>query len=131
MNSKIILVIGLALLFMTSCTSEEEKTTQEFIGHAQNLHIDELKNMSTEDTRFYIKMFMESLVSLGDEKSISQLKEVASTLECSGEDKNRKCTFFDENGKKQSFEIVLVEGYDDESEERLYVDIDKKYFLGD
>jgi len=130
MNSKNILIFIVLICFL-ACTSEEEKTTQEFVRHVHNLNIDEIKNMSTEDTRPYIKMAIESIMSLGNKESKKQLEQVASTLECSGEGKRRKCTYFDDNEIKHFFELEFVAGFDEEGEEKLFIHIDNKYFLGE
>ena len=131
MNLKNCLTFIVLFSFLISCTSEEEKTTQEFIAHVQNLNVDEIKNMSTEDTKFYIKMAIEPIISLGDMASKKQLEQIVSTLECSGEGNKRKCSYIDDNGNKQFFEMEFVTGYDEEGEEKLFVDIDKKYFFGE
>ncbi|WP_298541893.1 hypothetical protein [uncultured Aquimarina sp.] len=130
MNIKYILYIVFALPFI-SCTSKEEAKTQEFIQHAHNLNIEEIKNISTEDTRFYIKMAIESVMNLGDEESKKQLKHMASTLECSGEDNMRKCKYLDINGNEKFFEIQLIKKYNHQGLEQFLIDIDKKYFLGE
>lgn len=131
MDLKAVITIASLLLFATSCTSREEKITQEFVGHVKSLNIEGVKNMSTENTQFYIKILLESIVSLGDEESINQLKEILSTIDCFGDDKIRTCTYLDEDGEAQSFEIKLVEGYGNDGKVELFVDIEKKYFLGE
>jgi hypothetical protein len=120
----------ITLFSFLSCTSEKDKITQDFISHVRSLNVEKIKNMSTEDTKFYIKMSIEPIVSLGDEASIKQLKQIASTLECSENSDTCRCSYLDTNRKKQFFEIEFVTGYDKEGEKKLFIDIDKKYFLG-
>ena len=130
MNIRYILCI-VFVLPLISCKSKEEEKTQEFIQYAYNLNIEEIKNISTEDTRFYIKMAIESVINLGNEESKKQLKQMASTLECSREDNKRKCKYIDENGNEKFFEIQLIEQYNHMGQKQMLIDIDKKYFLGD
>ena len=131
MNLKVKLILFVLFSFLISCTSKEEKTIQEFINHAKNLNIDEIKKLSTENTNFYIKMAIEPIISLGNAASKQQLKKIVSTLECSGEDGKRKCSYIDDNGNKQFFELEFIAGYDELGKKKLFIDIDKKYFFGE
>ena len=131
MKSIILSIISILFIFLTGCMSKEEKTTHEFVGHVKSLNIDELKRMSTEDTQFYLRITVEALTSMANEQGIDQLKQLASSLECSENDNGRICSFLDENGQKQSFALAFVEGYDEQGTHCLLVDIDRKFFLGE
>jgi hypothetical protein len=124
-------LIFIVLISFLSCTSLEEKTTQEFIGHVKSLNVDQIKNMSTEDTKFYLKMGIEPIINLGNEESKKQLEQMALTIGCSREANILKCFYLDQNEQKQYFEVELVTGYSEAGEKKLFVDIDKKYFFGE
>ena len=76
-------------------------------------------------------MAIEPIISLGNAASKQQLKKIVSTLECSGEDGKRKCSYIDDNGNKQFFELEFIAGYDELGKKKLFIDIDKKYFFGE
>lgn len=130
MNTKSILLLGILLSFL-SCTSEEEKTTQKFMDYVHTLNMDEIKNMSTENTKFYFKMTIEPIVKLGDEAAKKQVMQIASTLKCNSEGSKIKCSYRDENGREQYVEGEFVTRYHADGKKKLLVDIPKKYFFGE
>jgi len=128
---QIIPTLFIFLFLLTGCMSEEEKVTQDFVSHAKKVDIVALKKMSTEDTQYYMKMFIEAPLSFGDASSVQLFKKIAATIECSSGEGNSICTYIDENKKKQSFKLLFVEGINESGEEQLFVNIDKEYFVGD
>lgn len=125
----ITLPLFIFLFAFTSCMSEQEKATQMFLDYAQKVDVKALKEMSTKDTKFYMKMSIETLLNFGDAESIKSLKEIASTIECSVGENSSLCTYIDEAGEKQSFELLFVEGDNTAGEKQLFIQIDKKYFI--
>lgn len=118
----------IAITSILGCVSEEEQLTKDFVERVNKLDIDAVKEICTEDTRFYIRITIEPLLKLGEDKSTEQ---IASTLKCKGKGDTRTCTYTDENGQEASFEMNIVDGYDENGEQKLLVDIDKSYFLGE
>lgn len=102
-----------------------------FITYAHNVDLISLKKICTEDTFFYIKMVVEPLNALGDKESIVQLKDIAKSIDCKGNGDIRKCFYNDYDGEIKYFEVKLIEDYDYYGKEKIFIKIDKKYFLGE
>lgn len=119
------------LFSLFSCASEEQRIVDSFVKHARSLNIAEIKQICSDDTNFYIRMTLEPLVNLGESNYIEELKKIASTVECHKEGGRQRCTYIDQNGKVNAFEVRIVYESQNKSEPKMLVHIDKSYFLGD
>ena len=130
MNKFLLVNIVLFACLFGCNTSRDELVTRKFVTQARAMNIEEIQNLCSEDTKFYIKMTIEPILLLGDENSIRKLKEVASTLECQTNNNNGICFFLDENGREGSFKYKLKQKYNLKSGKiDLKIDIDKNFFI--
>ncbi|AXG71670.1 hypothetical protein KORDIASMS9_03927 [Kordia sp. SMS9] len=130
MKLKTIITFALLSILFINCKSEEEKMIEKFLQYTKNTNIKELKKISSKNTRKYLKLIYEPILRLGDKDAKEKLQKMASSIKCTVEDKISKCSYADHQGNKHSFNISFVNGYDSQkNEDRLFIDIDKKYFF--
>lgn len=132
MKLKTIIAITLLSFTLMNCKSKEQKKIEEFLLYSKNSNIEELKKISSKETKIYLNLIYEAILKLGSREEKEKLRQIASSIECTVEDTVGKCSYIDSEDKKHFFDISFINGYDSvKNENRLFIDIDKKYFLND
>ncbi|AEV31034.1 hypothetical protein Oweho_0007 [Owenweeksia hongkongensis DSM 17368] len=124
-----LLVISFFILLMASCTSREDETVQIFEESVHNLDLEKVQSMCTEDTRFYFKVAIEPLFKFSGRTELNSVKKIALSLTCTGEGRKRNCSYLDSAGEIHTFELSLVEDFEELGSSRLLIDIERKYFF--